>query len=146
MDNLRLPSKRPFNRCFDGKFFLAWFTGANEKPEIKVAISGDGGLTFGRVLKIPSQRPLGHVDIKLINGQTGIVSWLEWGDNKETLKICKITLNGCTKPQVITVNSPNGSLNFPKISATSSDFFITWTQPLPDGRQTIRMLSAPLGN
>ena len=140
------PVNGPSIDAFDETVFVAWFTAANETPEIKVAISRDGGLTFGSVLKIPSQRPIGHVDIKLINGQTGIVSWLEWGENKETLKICKITLNGCTKPQVITVNSPNSSLNFPKISATLSDFFITWTQPLSDGRQTIRMLSAPLGN
>ena len=140
------PVNGPSIDAFDETVLAAWFTNANEKPEIKVAISRDGGLTFGRVRKIPSRRPIGHVNIKMLNGQTGIVSWLEWQDNKETLKICKITLNGCRKPQVITVNSPNGSLNFPKISATSSDFFITWTQPLSDGRKTIKMLSAPLGN
>ncbi len=140
------PVNGPSIDAFDETVLAAWFTNANEKPEIKVAISRDGGLTFGRVRKIPSRRPIGHVDIKMLNGQTGIVSWLEWENSKEMLKICKITLNGCMKPQVITVNSPHGSLNFPKISATSSDFFITWTQPLSDGRKTIKMLSAPLGN
>ena len=139
------PVNGPAIDAFGNSVFVGWFTAANDKPEVKVAISKDAGLKFSAVFKIPSTRPIGHVDIEMIDEQTGIVSWLEWADNKETLKICKITFNGCSQAQIVYVNTSNRSLNFPKISSTSSTFYITWTQPLSDGRRTIKMLSAPLG-
>ena len=138
------PVNGPAIDAFSNSVFVVWFTAANAKPEIKVAISRDAGLTFSAVRKIPSKRPIGNGDIKMINEQTGIVSWLEWEGSKESLRMCKITFAGCSKAQVVSVNTANGSFNFPKIAGTSSKFFITWTQPLSNGKRTIRMLSASI--
>ncbi len=140
------PVNGPSIDAFDKSVFVAWFTAANEKPEVKVAMSEDAGFSFHKVHTIKAKNPIGHVDIAMIDDKTGILSWLEWENNKETLKICKISLKGCSEAQIIVANSAVGSLNFPRTSVTSSRFYITWTQPLSDGKRTIRMLTASLKN
>ena len=140
------PVNGPSIDAFDKSVFVAWFTAANENSKIKVAMSKNSGITFHKVHAIKAKNPIGHVDITMIDERTGILSWLEWENNKEILKICKISLKGCSETQIIVENSAVGSLNFPKISATSSNLYIAWTQPLSDGKRTIRMLTASLDN
>jgi hypothetical protein len=51
-----------------------------------------------------------------------------------------VTDEGCISSQRLAVNSEGNSMNFPQMAATSEGIYVVWTQPLPDGSDTIRMM------
>ena len=53
-----------------GRAVVAWFTAANNTPKVKVAFSGDDGVTFGKAFEIDKGTPSGRVDVIQ---QTGLV-------------------------------------------------------------------------
>jgi hypothetical protein len=119
---------------------VAWFTGAGDVPAVNVAFSNDVGATFGDAIRIDRGEPIGRVDALLLEDGTALVSWVEWQGSDEILLVCQATDKGCISSQILAVNSEGNSMNFPQTAATSEGIYIAWTQPLPDGRDTIRLL------
>ena len=56
---------------------VAWFTAAADKPSVKIAFSTDAGAVFGQPFVVDDQRPLGRVDIVLLDDASALVSWLQ---------------------------------------------------------------------
>lgn len=122
--------------------FVAWFTGARDIPAVKVAFSDDAGATFGAPVRIDHGNPAGRVDTLLLEDGTALVSWIEWAGSNETLFLCRATAGGCAETREINVNVEKRSANFPRMAATPEAIYIAWTQPLPGGTDTIRMVRA----
>ena len=55
----------------------AWFTGAQDRGRAYVAFSGDGGLTFAKPVQIDEGKPIGRLDVVLLDEATALVTWLE---------------------------------------------------------------------
>ncbi|MEL6251593.1 MAG: hypothetical protein AAFR87_06215 [Bacteroidota bacterium] len=55
---------------------VAWFTMANDSPMVKLAISENGGESFGDPLHIDNGNPIGRVDLIWDKGEI-YVSWME---------------------------------------------------------------------
>jgi hypothetical protein len=56
---------------------LAWFTAASDSPRVKVAVSEDGGATFGPALRLDGGGALGRVDVAMAADGRAVVSWME---------------------------------------------------------------------
>ncbi len=56
---------------------VLYFTGAQERPRVQLAVSPDGGRHFGPPVLIDDQGPLGRVDLALAADGTAWMSWLE---------------------------------------------------------------------
>jgi hypothetical protein len=64
----------------------AWFTAANETSRVNVAFSADSGATFGPPIVVDDGRPLGRVDVVLLDQGRALVSWLEQSANGAELR------------------------------------------------------------
>ena len=56
---------------------VAWFTGADDKPKVQVALSADGGKTFGAPVQIDEGDPIGRVDVVALESGGAVVTWIE---------------------------------------------------------------------
>ena len=50
---------------------LAWFTQAQDQPRVKLALSEDGGRSFGEPIILPDEDPLGRVSVQTLTPGTG---------------------------------------------------------------------------
>ena len=126
---------------------VAWFTAANDKPEVKVAFSSDGGRNFGDLAKVSLGIPAGRVDILMLDPQTAFVTWVEWANESEVILACQITTGQqCKDLQLIARNNGAGSVNFPRTARTNEGVYLSWTQPSnsddPEPSSTIRTVFA----
>ena len=58
------PVNGPALAARDGRIAAAWFTmGRNQRPRVLLAVSHDGGESFGKPEAIDSGSPMGRVDL-----------------------------------------------------------------------------------
>lgn len=103
---------------------IAWYSEPNNKPEVKVIFSADGGETFKEPVKINEGKPTGRVDICLMEDSSAWVSWIE----KEEIRIVRVTENGkAGKPITISRVSPKRTSGFPQMTKDGNSLIIAWT-------------------
>ena len=137
------PVNGPSIAAYDREVVVAWFTGAGDVPAVKVAFSSDAGASFYDAIRIDEGEPSGRVGALMLDNGTALISWVEWQGADEVLLVCRATPDGCDGPHRLAVNSEGNSINFPQIAATPDGLYVAWTQPLPNGRDTIRMMRSP---
>ena len=112
------------------------------QPQVRLAVSADGGDTFGVPYKISSGRSLGRVDLEFMDADTLLVTWLE-SKNQGAAWMAK-TLNVKTREfsQAMLVDSVSGSRSdgFLRLSKQQSDIYAAW---LDDGIVRTARISNP---
>jgi hypothetical protein len=108
---------------------VVWFTlNANNVPTIKHAVSTNFGDNFNTPVIITENAPLGRVDIKLLDAQTSVISWMETVEDKTVIYLQKIYVDGTKSEQIeVTETSENRSSGFPRLTIKDGDAYITWT-------------------
>lgn len=134
------PVNGPSIAARDNNVVVAWFTGAGDVPAVNLAFSSDAGDNFRDALRIDLGQPVGRVDTLMLDDGSALISWIEWQGAGEALVVCRATAEGCAGSHRLAVNTEGRSMNFPQMAATQEAIYIAWTQPLPDGTDTIRML------
>jgi len=110
---------------------VAWYTGANDIPKIKIALSNDEGDSFNESIRIDNGNPLGRVDIEIINDDNIIVSWLERNmeDRSKADLMAKIfTAEGTFIREIeLAEMSSSRRSGFPQISNYNGKIVAAWT-------------------
>jgi len=102
----------------------AWFTAANGNAEVKVKFSYDGGATFGNVIKVSKEAPIGRVDVEMLDETTALVSWMEGSD----IVAAKVTDTGEILEQMtIASSSQSRSSGFPQLTKNNDQLIFAWT-------------------
>jgi hypothetical protein len=110
---------------------IAWFSGANDIPRVKVAFSGNEGAGFSTPFSLAKNlhgSPLGRVDIELINAETAWVSWLHRGEESGFISLVKVNASGeiLDEYQLTDVDVSRSS-GFPQITKLGDDLLLAWT-------------------
>ena len=128
---------------------VAWFTGADDIPTVKVAFSEDSGATFGPAFQVDTGEGVGRVSTLMLATGEALISWVEWAGDGEALMLCRATKNaGCVARQIITEHTAAGSFNFPKMERSGDTIYLAWTQPIDSEASfsTIRMVALDLSD
>ncbi|MDG2404212.1 MAG: exo-alpha-sialidase [Paracoccaceae bacterium] len=123
---------------------VAWFTGADDIPTVKVVFSEDSGATFGTAFQVDTGDGVGRVSTLMLANGEALISWVDWTDDGEALMLCRATRNeGCVARQTITKHAVSGSFNFPKLERSGDTIYLAWTQPMDAGTDlsTVRMVT-----
>lgn len=122
------PVNGPAVSSYKNKLAIAWFTGKNNKGEVKVIFSENGGRTFGKPVIIDADNPLGRVDIQWLNEKQVAVSWMSNQGKSTKLSLQMIGANGKKGIlQHITDTSPERLSGFPIFVPYESGLIISTT-------------------
>lgn len=125
---------------------VAWFTAPENKAGVYLAWSEDGGEGFGAPIQIDLGKPVGRVDVKLLEKDKALVSWVESENgNAAGLRLKVIDLAGATLASE-RISDYDGSRNsgFPRLAAKERQFYLTWTQTEPVNK--VRMVEGRVEN
>ncbi len=110
---------------------VAWFTAADESPKVKVAVSSDGGNSFGAPMVVDAERPTGRVDVAM-RGEEAWVSWLGLGAEGTAVLIRRIELGdtgGRLGPIAeVATTSAERAAGFPRMLALTDRLLLAWVE------------------
>jgi len=106
----------------------AWFTAPADKAQILLAMSSDGGKTFGKNIRVDGGNPAGRVEVLSLPSGDAVVSWIERVGSAPRLQVRRFSATG-TPSAPIEVSKTGGvrSSGFPKMVLSGNDIVVTWT-------------------
>lgn len=85
----------------------------------------DHGRTFGKPVRVDAGRPVGKLDVVLLDAGTAMVSWLESQQKREQLNVRKVFKQGQSEgPQVVSKIAQ--SSGFPQLSNAHGKVYLAW--------------------
>ena len=107
---------------------VAWFTAANDKPKVQVAVSKDGGKTFGSAVQVDDGNPIGRVDVVALDSGGAIVTWIENVAQAGEVRVREVGASGeKLDARTVAKTSLGNASGFPKIERSGSEFVFAWT-------------------
>ena len=122
---------------------VAWFTGAPPGPRVQLAVSNDGGATFGKPVLIDTGKPLGRVDLAL-DGTDAIVSWMSLVGDNAVIRLRRVSAKGKVGiPMAVAATSAARGSGFPRLAVLGGRLYVAWVEEGDQGRR-VRMGSLPV--
>jgi len=119
---------------------LAWFTGANNKPAVKVAHSNDSGKTWSAPIVLSTGIPLGRVSAAITKDGATHVAWLDHNDSNGRLLVRKIAKDGTRgAATVLTPMKTDRSSGYARLLADGNGLIYTWTEIAADRSTRVRI-------
>lgn len=119
-------------------FAVSWFTVSNGKPTVKLSFLKYNEESFGSPIKINDHNALGRVDLKYLNDQEVIVSYMEVDNIGTYLTIKKVSIDGVVS-EPITISEIDGGRNtgVPQLEIFNNDIYVVWTVFI-DGKNQLK--------
>ncbi|MGH8593382.1 MAG: sialidase family protein [Gammaproteobacteria bacterium] len=125
------PSNGPAVDVRGSRVTVAWFTGANNRPAVKVAFSEDGGKSFGPPITVEGEAAAGFVDVLLLSDGVALVSWRTRRSDgpEQDLRIARVSESqGVLTQTLVPVGAfPDYPSEIPLLQRVGEQVFIAWT-------------------
>lgn len=117
---------------------IAWFSMKDNKSEVKIIFSEDGGATFKTPIQVDEGKAIGRVDVVMLDKETAMVSWMEGS----TIKAIKVNADGSKgQPVAIAESSDARSSGFPQMTRAGDKLIFAWAD---NKAKTIKLASLSL--
>lgn len=114
----------------------AWFTAAQDQGRAYVAFSDDSAVTFGEPIRIDDGKPIGRLDVMLLDQDTALVTWLEQTGSGGEIRARQVARDGKTGPAMkIADSSTARAAGFPRIARAGQDLYFAWTEQAADSKR-----------
>ena len=120
---------------------IAWFTAAEDDASVLVAFSEDGGRSYGEPLRVDHGKPLGRVDVVLLDQGTALVSWLEHDEGEARIVVRPVAPSGALPSTVVAKTSQARSSGFPRMAWFGDEIILAWTETGDPSRIVMAALS-----
>ena len=140
------PVNGPKAVAIDNTLAVSWFTNADEQARVKLIFSKDAGATFNEPIIIDETKPLGRVDVAMLDQENVLVSWITDIDKKTVIKAVKVHISG-QKNEAILVTELDGSRasGFPQLEIVNDKALFAWTDVI-NGMTTVKTAKISLAN
>ena len=106
---------------------LAWFTAAPE-PTVRLAVSDDGGATWGEPVQIDGGRPLGRVGMAMTDSGDVLVGWLETADEATAaIRLRRVTSGAARDASTVAKVNAGRASGVPHVVALGDRALVAWT-------------------
>lgn len=105
---------------------IAWFTAKDDLPRAFVAFSTDSGSTWGQPIRLDDESTLGHVDIELLDDGSAAVSWVEFAEQRSSLRLRRVEPDG-GRSAAIPV-TPARVTGHPRLARSGKELVLAWTE------------------
>lgn len=119
---------------------LAWFTGADNKPAVKLAHSADSGKTWSAPVLLSTGIPLGRTSVAITSDGTTHVAWLDHNDGNGRLVTRRVARKG-TMSGIETLTSMKTDRNsgYARMIADGANIVYAWTDVAADRSTRVRI-------
>jgi hypothetical protein len=108
---------------------VAWYTGANDTPRVKVSFSNDAGASFSKAIEVDDGETLGRVDTLLLPDGSALVCWLSGNAEGGAIKVRRVSADGSLGPAaVIAKTDISRSSGFPRMAHLGDEVHFAWTE------------------
>lgn len=127
---------------------VAWFTAPDNRSRVQVAFSSDGAVTFGPPVRLDGGRPIGRVDVVMLDDGSALVTWLEAGDGGTAIVSRRVTRDGAPGETVtLAATDAARASGFPRMARFGADrLMLAWTDPAGEGRVRAAIFDLALWN
>lgn len=121
------PVNGPKADAFNATLAIAWFTAADNIPKVNLIFSEDSGGNFNKPLQIDDGKPMGRVDVALMDEDNALVSWMESKSKVAEIKVVRVNKNGTkTEPITIAEVSASRASGFPQLELANGTVYVAW--------------------
>ena len=107
---------------------VAWFSMADNSPEVKVSFSYDNGDNFDLPFRIDNGNPLGRIDMKILYSNVVVVTWMEQVKSEAEIVMAKVDhQSGVIEKRHIIATDQSRRSGFPQLELLGNDLFFAWT-------------------
>jgi hypothetical protein len=138
------PVNGPAMAARGSRVALAWFTGAQDTPRVKLAFSTDEGVSFTAPIQVDDGHPEGRVDVVLDAEGSAWVSWLERTGQGADVRVRRVWPDGTVSPAaVVAASSESRASGFPRmVEDPAGGLVVAWTDPRDPARVRVARLAA----
>jgi len=130
------PVNGPQADAIGQRVVTAWFTAAREKGRASVAFSDDGGVTFAKPVQIDDGKPIGRLDVLLLDESTALVTWLEQTSAGGEIRTRRVGRDGNKGPSMkIADSSTARAAGFSRTARLGRDVYFTWTEQSAESKR-----------
>ncbi len=130
------PVNGPAIDSYNSSVAVAWFTGANSIPKVKLAFSKDEGASFKSPFEIDTEASMGRVDVLMNNDESAWVSWMNRSEENAHLNLQLVSNQGeILESHIVSEMNPSRGSGFPQISKIKKGILISWTDYTESGKQ-----------
>jgi hypothetical protein len=106
---------------------VAWYTAADGKAAVNLAVSRDGGATFSAPLHVDAGHPAGRVDLALLDDGSAVVTWVETGGKGANVVARRVKEDGSLdKPLLLGSGASPASIGFPRMAFSKENILAAW--------------------
>ena len=121
---------------------VAWFSNASNQGKVLVAFSSTSGKSFRAPIRIDGGKPVGRVDLILLDDGSALVTWLETGGDSGRVMARRVESGGKPgPPMTVAESSVARSSGFPRMARVGDEVFFSWTESGKPGRIRLSRLS-----
>ena len=132
------PVNGPRADAINNNLAIAWFSMADKKGQVNLVFSKDGGQTFDKPIRIDEGKPIGRVDVLMLDSATAMASWMEGS----SIKAVKVNIDGKKESSILIASSSEArSSGFPQMTKSGNRIFFAWTD---DKAKTIKVAALSL--
>ena len=134
------PVNGPKAATYNNSLVVAWFTAAKNTPKVNIIFSDDSGKSFDTPIQIDNGKPIGRVDVALLDENNALVSWMESSENGAEIKVVKVNSNGAKqKPLIAASLSAARSSGFPQMEVFNDTVYFAWND-ISENQPVIKMI------
>jgi hypothetical protein len=122
------PTNGPAVAVARSRVAVTWFTAAGDTPRVKLAVSTDGGVSFGPPTQVDDGAPVGWPDVVLLDDGSAIVSWLERrGDGQGDLRVRRVQPGAPPGKSLVVATSASGrATGVPQMVRSGDRLILAW--------------------
>ena len=122
------PIQGPAISAAGDRVAVAWFTAANDKPRVQLALSADTGETFGKPIQIDGGNPIGRVGVVALASGGAVVTWIEKVGEGGEVRARQVEAGGKVHdPITVGKTSIGNSSGFPRVVRSGNEIIFAWT-------------------
>jgi hypothetical protein len=137
------PVNGPAIASNDNNVIVAWYTGAQGKPQVLAAFSNDGGGSFAKPIVVDENNPFGRVAVAMTAEKHAVLCWMAASHDGAAIRLVKIQPDGARSDEItIARTASSRAVGFPALALHGETAVVVWTNP---GEQ-LRAMSVSLNN
>lgn len=104
---------------------ISWFTAPQDKPQVNVVFSSDGGRSFSSPVRVSGEKPIGRTDVILLEPGLALVSWVE----DDLFRAVQLNSDGEISNEWRIGHSGLSHMNgFPQLTRAGEGFLAVWKE------------------